>query len=231
MDRASAPALASDETAFDSSMPLDAAAELPLATSPPAEALASASPEDEVLTTILTAFETRAADVGIRAVVMSELAHDLGMSTKTLYRHFRSKDQLVDAMLDRWQTQVVTNQMARWASFDSFEDRLVGGLTAYVMARDRFCPRFWSDLFGSYPRAGARLTNAIAAARTREAEMMAPAVRPEIDRELIPAMVNAVVRAASEVANFAGPDRDRENVVAQVIRIWVRGALITEVMP
>jgi AcrR family transcriptional regulator len=31
---------------------------------------------------------------------MDELAHDLGMSKKTLYRHFRSKDDIIDAIIE-----------------------------------------------------------------------------------------------------------------------------------
>jgi AcrR family transcriptional regulator len=185
--------------------------------------------DDAVAAQILSAFEQHAAQVGIRAVVMSELAQGLGISTKTLYRHFRSKDQLVDAMLDQWQAQVVVNQLERWSKYDSFEDRLVGGLTAFVMARDRFCAAFWGDLFGSYPQAAARLTSFIREARSREADMLAPAVRPEIERKLIPHIVDSVLRTAAEVAAAAGDEWDREEVVALVIRIWVRGALIPEV--
>lgn len=37
---------------------------------------------------------------GISAVRMDELAQGLGMSKKTLYQYFRSKDELLDAMID-----------------------------------------------------------------------------------------------------------------------------------
>lgn len=37
---------------------------------------------------------------GYSALTMDELAHELGMSKKTLYRHFRSKDELIDAIID-----------------------------------------------------------------------------------------------------------------------------------
>jgi AcrR family transcriptional regulator len=37
---------------------------------------------------------------GFRSVSMDELAADLGMSKKTLYQHFRSKDELVRAVLE-----------------------------------------------------------------------------------------------------------------------------------
>ena len=37
---------------------------------------------------------------GVSAVRMDELAQSLGMSKKTLYQYFRSKDELLDAMID-----------------------------------------------------------------------------------------------------------------------------------
>ena len=43
--------------------------------------------------------ERRLAKDGIRAVVISDLARELGMSTKTLYRLYPSKDELVLAAL------------------------------------------------------------------------------------------------------------------------------------
>jgi AcrR family transcriptional regulator len=36
---------------------------------------------------------------GYSTLTMDDLAHDLGMSKKTLYRHFRSKDELIDAII------------------------------------------------------------------------------------------------------------------------------------
>ena len=51
---------------------------------------------------VLDAMERRFAKDGIHAVVVSDLARELGMSTKTLYRLFPSKDDLVLAVVERW---------------------------------------------------------------------------------------------------------------------------------
>jgi len=39
---------------------------------------------------------------GYNALTMDDLAHELGVSKKTLYVHFRSKDALVEMILDNF---------------------------------------------------------------------------------------------------------------------------------
>ena len=48
---------------------------------------------------IRMAARSRLLASGYSTLTMDDLAHDLGMSKKTLYRHFRSKDELIDAII------------------------------------------------------------------------------------------------------------------------------------
>jgi AcrR family transcriptional regulator len=49
---------------------------------------------------LLEAARTRLFTYGYSALTMDALAHDLGMSKKTLYVHFRSKDAIISAIID-----------------------------------------------------------------------------------------------------------------------------------
>jgi AcrR family transcriptional regulator len=51
-------------------------------------------------TRIRQAARARLLASGYSALTMDDLAHELGMSKKTLYRHFRSKDELIDAIIE-----------------------------------------------------------------------------------------------------------------------------------
>jgi AcrR family transcriptional regulator len=51
-------------------------------------------------TRIRSAARARLLASGYSALTMDELAHELGMSKKTLYSHFRSKDELIGAIID-----------------------------------------------------------------------------------------------------------------------------------
>ncbi len=49
---------------------------------------------------ILDVARSRLFTYGYSALTMDELAHDLGMSKKTLYVHFASKDAMIDAIIE-----------------------------------------------------------------------------------------------------------------------------------
>jgi AcrR family transcriptional regulator len=60
----------------------------------------SSSAAPSPATRIRRAARSRLFASGYSALTMDELAHDLGMSKKTLYRHFRSKDELIDSIIE-----------------------------------------------------------------------------------------------------------------------------------
>jgi AcrR family transcriptional regulator len=60
----------------------------------------AASPVASPASRIRHAARARLLASGYSALTMDDLAHELGMSKKTLYRHFRSKDELIDAIIE-----------------------------------------------------------------------------------------------------------------------------------
>jgi AcrR family transcriptional regulator len=56
--------------------------------------------EDPAAARILTAAHQHLFDEGYTALTMDALAHDLGMSKKTLYVHFPGKDALIERIID-----------------------------------------------------------------------------------------------------------------------------------
>jgi AcrR family transcriptional regulator len=67
---------------------------------PPPTATVS-GPLEEGRERILDAASRHFFTHGISMVTMDDLARELGMSKKTLYTHFRAKEELLDAVLDR----------------------------------------------------------------------------------------------------------------------------------
>lgn len=57
---------------------------------------------------IVTAARARFFELGYSALTMDDLAAELGMSKKTLYRHFPSKDALVEEIFEQFAAQVRT---------------------------------------------------------------------------------------------------------------------------
>lgn len=75
-------------------------------TKTPAKPRSIPLPESEVHGRILAAARTHFFSYGYSALTMDELAAELGMSKKTLYVHFPSKDALVGAILEGFVAEV-----------------------------------------------------------------------------------------------------------------------------
>jgi AcrR family transcriptional regulator len=185
------------------------------------EAAALAAPRDRVL----AAFEAKAARVGIKAVVVAELATDLHMSTKTLYRLYPTKQDLVAALVREWIRVLTEEQEARINAADSPVDRIKAAAHASLEQVDRFCPTFWSDLARDYPEQHADYRHAVAAAFDRAAAWIEVALRPGVSMAVAgPLLVGSIRQAADpELCDRAGVTR-RESVDTAV-EIWARGAM------
>jgi AcrR family transcriptional regulator len=69
---------------------------------------------------------------GFRGVTMDDLAAELGMSKKTLYAHFRSKPELVAAVLDAKFGELDTELQAVEAEYPDDFPAALGGLLAIL---------------------------------------------------------------------------------------------------
>ncbi len=129
---------------------------------------------------ILDAAQARYFAHGFSRSTMDDLASDLGMSKKTLYLHFRSKDAVLEAVMDRF-TRGIAAEMDRVLEDPAldFPARTAGLLDALgrrLALLDRFfledlhrhAPRLWQKIeafrrerifrvFGSLFREGAAL--------------------------------------------------------------------------
>ena len=78
--------------------------------------------------------------------------------------------------------------------------------------------------------AAAHLKTTMLDARARTAEWLVPLVREELSIELLGPMFDSVIAMAAGLAAKAPAGVDRDDVISQVVRIWARGALKTEVI-
>ena len=81
---------------------------------------------------------------GLGAVTIRRLAEDLGVTPMALYWHFRNKDALLDAMMNRVYSQVdpAVDEAATWQEqFRALMDSLAGVLRAHPAAAPLFATR------------------------------------------------------------------------------------------
>jgi AcrR family transcriptional regulator len=174
---------------------------------------------------ILEAFGRRAGAHGIRAVVMSDLAGELGMSTKTLYREFATKDALVQALVRRWIDQLVAAQAERRRAGMGPEQRLQLGSREVLEWRRTNCEAFWDDLRADHPAAWALYLETVRAERVAAWVRVESEMREDVDHVLAWQLINVVVEHAltPEVRRKTGMGVGE--AIDAAVTIWARGAL------
>lgn len=180
---------------------------------------------EELRRTILNAFSHRAREAGIRGVVMIELARDLGMSSRTLYRVFPSKADLVHAMVMDWMRRFEAVQSERIAEGEGAVGRVLVALGGWLDFTARFHPSFWSELARDYPEAHALYQSKVRGYLRAGRDLLEPQLRPGLQPDLVFGQLMRSIEHASNPARCEKLGITRLQAVVQVVGVWARGAL------
>lgn len=96
------------------------------------------------------------ARYGIKGVSMDQIAHELGISKKTIYEAFEDKEQLLTACIDYQTSRLVRSIEKTTAEAKSSLDALLLVGSKIFRHYGTPCPAFFKDLV-RYPKAYARL--------------------------------------------------------------------------
>ena len=182
---------------------------------------------DLVRTQILDAFSTKAKRMGIRALLMTELAAELRMSATTLYKLYPSKEALAQACVDRWVDELGAAEAAvpepRGAR-DGFE-RFMQWVDAWAIANASISPAFAHDLRTDYPAVWRRFRDVLTVRKKRGAKLLQPLLRSDVDERVAFALLDEIFSIVLE-PDFA--DRlhiSRRDALRSAVSIWAGGAL------
>ena len=180
---------------------------------------------DERVDRVLDALEARCASSGIRAVVISDLARELHMSTKTIYRTFDSKDAMVLAMVRRWTERALANRTDQAVVGRAPEEQVRSVVHELVRWRTRFSDDFWRELRADHPDAWELYRELASSAQRGVHDWLARSVRPGIDPEFARELLGAVVRRALR-PDVRGPvGLDPGEAIDAAVDLWVHGAV------
>lgn len=174
---------------------------------------------------VLEAFAERARVRGPRGVVMVELARELGMSTKTLYQHFPSKSELVNALMEDWARKLAEEQQARFQARQTVVDHLSEVAAQWIENGSRFAPVFWIEIARDFPEAHEIYQKELREALARARRWLEPLLRPEMDPRIALRMLLAAIEAVSDPAHCERLRISRSEAAKQAIQIWARGAI------
>ena len=188
---------------------------------------------EHVSAQILDAFTAKAKRIGLRALIMTELATELRMSASTLYKLYPSKESLALACVDRWADELAAAETARSDSRDrrdrsgthaGFEHFMLW-VDAWADANAGLSPAFTRDLRTDYPAVWRRYRQVIDQRKGEGASMLRPLLKPEVDERVAFALLD---RIFSIVLDPAFADRlrvSRREALRSAVTIWAGGAL------
>jgi AcrR family transcriptional regulator len=184
--------------------------------------------EERVRERILAAFSARARKVGIRAVLMGELASELRMSAMTLYKHFDSKERLVDAMVDAWALELAAIDALDWdraRSCASALEVLLSWADAWTASLSQVSPALFADLHRDHPEAWARFHAVIDERKAVAARHLEPFVRDDLEPDVVFPMLDLLVTQAANPRFVETLGVSRRDAVRAAISLWGGGAL------
>ena len=188
-------------------------------------------PPDPALLRILAAARERFFAIGFQGTTMDDLAVRLGMSKKTLYLHFATKEALLDAVLDALAVEIGELLQAHLSAPGPVRARVTRFTSALVTRMHELQPVFLHSLERYAPRQFQRLEEL----RRRNLERhLVPVLREgqrtgEVRRSLDPALaVELLLNSLHGLLN-AGTlgrlSRTPAQVVAQTLDLFFHGVL------
>lgn len=180
---------------------------------------------------ILRTFSERARRLGIRSIVMSELCSDLGVSKKTLYRYFSSKEEMVEAVMERWENRLKSpdDPIAHPPDGNPI-NALKAWIERWSSTDANYSDVFWHELERDYPALYARYRHAL---RERSAEvrrLLSPMLRPGISDEFALQSYWALVDGAKQAAFADAVGMTRKQAMLTALDVLLRGILKPEIV-
>jgi AcrR family transcriptional regulator len=176
---------------------------------------------------ILDVFSVRAKTVGLRNVMMGELASELRISASTLYKHFPSKEALTLACVERWADEYAGAQAAKYnprAKRDPF-DQFMHWIDAWSDAHAELSPAFAQDLESDYPAAFRRFREIVRERKQAGAELLRPVLKSELDERVAFAVLDLILTTVLR-PEFADRLRiSRHDAIRSAVMIWAGGAV------
>jgi len=174
---------------------------------------------------ILDAVEQRAAEGGVRSVVMSEIATDLQMSTKTLYKEFPTKDALVTSLLQRWVHRFTRAQDREVEAGVPATERIKARARILLEFSSRYSESFWADVRQDHPEAWREYTAAVEQARRRARRQIAAELRADVPKELATPMLFAMIERAVADEVRATTGLSLEESIDAAVELWAHGVM------
>jgi len=194
-----------------------------------AQKLTSRIPDDDsalVANQIVEAFARKARVLGIRSISMSGLASSLRMSTKTLYKYFTNKEELVHELIVRWEARV--HRPITDYGTDDLMEILRYRIKVWVDNDAQYSTAFWLDLKTGYPDLYKVYIDSLYESMRVMRERLTPFLRDTVDVEFAWSCYFTLMTDAARRKTFEKVGMTRKECVFAAFDFWVSAALDPE---
>lgn len=175
---------------------------------------------------IVDEFAHKARVLGIRSISMADLASSLRMSTKTLYKYFSNKDELVHELVVRWEARV--HKPITAYNTHNLMEILRYRIKVWVENDARYSTAFWLDLKTAYPALYKVYIDSLYESMRAMRERLGPYLRDDVDVEFAWACYFTLMTDAARRKTFEKVGMTREQCVFAAFDFWVSAALDQE---
>lgn len=182
---------------------------------------------EQVRQQIVDAFSVKAKAIGLRGVMMGEVASELRISASTLYKHFPSKEALTLACVERWAHEFAASGAAADNPRHQREpfEQFTHWLDAWADAHAELSPAFVRDLESDYPAAFRRFRAVVQQHKQDGAALLRSQLKPELDERVALAVLDLILNTVVR-PEFADRLRiSRHEAMRTAVSIWAGGAL------
>lgn len=177
--------------------------------------------EREQRARIVETFAERAKEVGVRAVSTDEMAKALSISKKTLYKVFRSKEDLVREVLNRWE-----ERLKQPLDFSKDEDprRVVHAAVGRWYDNDaQFKPIFWEDVGNDYPALRKKYFDVMFEKMRHIGSHLTEYRKPGMSKEFGLQVYMLLMMNAPQPEFYEKAKMDRRDAVMKALDVWLDG--------
>ncbi len=182
---------------------------------------------------IITALAELSRTRGFYRVTMDELAAHAGVSKRTIYRHFRSKDEIVEALLNRFMNHM-GGQLEQIINCGQNSAEVLTGIISFVTQHGillnntqvlddlrRYYPGLWSKV--EHFRAEKIQQNFVKLLVTKNNQGLR-----EMDPRILAAALSASVQAVINPEFILSNEMTFEGAVKQLIGLFMYGVIADE---
>lgn len=171
---------------------------------------------------IVEAFAQRANVMGIRSISMSDLAKELRISTKTLYKSFRTKEAIVYELVVRWEKRV--HKPISYYGDDLLEILRIW-VKIWVENDAQFSTAFWNDLKSDHPALYKVYVDSLYHRMQTMKARVTPYLKEGINHDFAWSTYFILMTACSQPKTFEKIGMTREQCVFEAFDFWLEGAV------